>query len=155
MPKLDHDQRRSQICLIHFRKIKKNGKLLKSNKELHKLVVKFYPELSSVDLEDPRYPSAICSTCYVLLYAHERGDTKKLLPKLHCYYALKEQPIMTRETRGNCQDCQMCLLAKSSLFDKFTCDPCSCNIVAQPVISTTRYVLSRKNILNISLEWSI
>ena len=36
MPKLDHDQRRSQICLIHFRKIKKNGKLLKSNKDLHK-----------------------------------------------------------------------------------------------------------------------
>ena len=83
---LDHDHYRAKICLIDFRKINKNGKLLRRDSAIYGLVVKYYPDLSSIDLQDPRYPTAICSTCYSILYAHERGNNKKLLPKLHCYF---------------------------------------------------------------------
>ncbi|CAL4067058.1 unnamed protein product [Meganyctiphanes norvegica] len=109
MPKeaLNHNRSRSQICLIHFRKIPKNGRLL--TKKLYDLVQKYYPDLSSVDIEDIRYPNAICSTCCAILYAHERGDTKRALPKLHCY-SLMRDTLLTRD----CQNCQICLLAKSN-----------------------------------------
>ena len=53
------------------------------------------------------------------------GDTRKSLPQLHCYAALKETPIITR---GNCNDCQICLVAKSNEVDmNCNIEPCSCN----------------------------
>ena len=85
--------------------------------------MKYYPDLSAIDLEDPRYPTAICSTCYSILYAHERGNNKKLLPKLHCYFNHTHFLI----TRGSCQNCPICCLAKSNPFNKYTCEPCPCN----------------------------
>ena len=61
MPKetLTHSSSRSQLCIIDFRKIKKNGKILYKNSKLHGLVTSFYPALKSVDLADPRYPSSM------------------------------------------------------------------------------------------------
>ena len=122
MPKvtLNHSLSRSQLCIIHFQKIKKNGKKLYKNSKLHSLLTTFYPDLKSVDIEDPRYPDSLCITCYNLLYAHNRGDKSRPLPQLHCYSDLKEKLII----RSDCHDCQICILAKSQY--KNTPEPCGC-----------------------------
>ena len=55
-----------------------------------------------------------------MLYAHNRGDKSKPLPKLHCYSDLKDKLII----RSDCHDCQICILAKSQY--KNTPEPCGC-----------------------------
>ena len=133
MPKetLTHSSSRSQLCIIDFRKIKKNGKILYKNSKLHGLVTSFYPALKSVDLADPRYPNAVCMTCYNLLYAHNRNDKTKPLPKLHCYSALKDKSNITRD----CHDCEICLLVKSKT--KTTPDACECDNCGKEIPSTS------------------
>ena len=121
--KIHHSGNRSKICIIDFRKIKKNGKILYKNSKLHSLINKFYPDLAAVDIDDPRYPNGVCMACYNLLYAHNRDNKSIPLPKLHCYSALNEKSNITRD----CNDCEICLLAKSKYNtspEQCKCDKC-------------------------------
>ena len=138
MPKetLNHLRSRSEICIIDFRKVKKNGKILHKNSKLHEMLTKFYPELKSVDLEDTRYPNAVCMACYNLLYAHNRGDDSKPLPKLYCYSALKSN--ITRD----CHDCEICLMAKSKY--KNTPESCKCTDCKQELLPSNSAATTNK-----------
>ena len=143
-----HEECRKKVCLIEFKKINKNARIIDANSPIIEKIRKNYPELINYNPEDPRLPNALCETCRRRLY------DGKITPLSNF------TPIKSVSRTKTCAQnpCSICIIGRENDYNsskkrKERETSCiSSNNEERNVINENKTILSTKDLLEIQTE---
>lgn len=105
-----HDKNRNKVCATCGQKIvtgSKNLSRFKINEKTEDMIKKF--SNAQFDMNDRRFPVAICSSCQTSLYQKAKGIHERHLPTMPNYQEI-DLPVCTRSNDNDCL-CFVCITA--------------------------------------------
>lgn len=100
-----HEENRGVICLLCLRKKDKMWDIVGPLKIEVKNAV-------NINLDDIRYPSAVCSSCKIIIYKFNKQNSEETTLGLPDYSGFLELPCVTRSKNKILCDCKLCEIAR-------------------------------------------
>lgn len=100
-----HEENRDVICLLCLRKKDKMWDIVGP-------LITEVKNAVNINLNDIRYPSAVCSSCKIIIYKFNKQNSEETTLAVPDYSGFLELPCVTRSKNKILCDCKLCEIAR-------------------------------------------
>lgn len=100
-----HEENRGVICLLCLRKKDKMWDIVGP-------LITEVKNAVNINLNDIRYPSAVCSSCKIIIYKFNKQNSEETTLAVPDYSGFLELPCVTRSKNKILCDCKLCEIAR-------------------------------------------